>query len=323
MCLALAALYGACEPAAESPDAGAARETESPPRPQHPGKKERPQETPTPASPSPSPMPEGPGTVEGYAPNAHLPDTPAGLADALEKVHSDLARDIRGWLTAGGALDTRRARHIELAALFQQRIYRKLVRDPGLARRVLTRFGGSLKQTARTNVAAGHRLSADLAPVKPPVRLRTAEPAPPRKLLAFYDLAERRFGVPSTVLASVNFVETRFGRVLGPSSAGALGPMQFLPSTWERYGAGGDILDPHDAILGAARYLRASGALTDIRSALYAYNRSDDYVDSVLDYANEMERRPNAFYEYYFWQVFVRTTKGDVQLTGPGADPTP
>ena len=270
------------------------------------------------ATPPPEPDADAPKT---YRPNEPLPTSTGGLAAALEEVHGALRREVRAWLAAGGELGTPRAGDIELAALFQQRLYRKLVREPRRADAVLERLSGSVKSVATTNFRAGYRLSAGLDPVEPPVRLKTSEAAPPLRLLSFYDLAEARFGVPWTVLASVNFVETRFGRILGPSSAGALGPMQFLPSTWARYGAGGDIMDPRDAILGAARYLRASGALSDIRGALFAYNQSTDYVDSVLDYAREMRRRPNSFYEYYFWQVFVRTTKGDMQLTGPGAEP--
>jgi hypothetical protein len=59
--------------------------------------------------------------------------------------------------------------------------------------------------------------------------------------------------------------------------------MQFLPATWRAYGLGGDVHDPHDAILGAANLLRASGAPTDNRRALFAYNHSTLYVDAVLD----------------------------------------
>ena len=96
--------------------------------------------------------------------------------------------------------------------------------------------------------------------------------------------------------------------------------MQFMPATWDAYGNGGDIMDPRDSILGAARYLRASGAPGDMRGALFAYNRSYAYVDAIQIYAREIKRDPRNFYAYYFWQVFVRTTKGDVQLTGPGRD---
>ena len=75
-------------------------------------------------------------------------------------------------------------------------------------------------------------------------------------LLATPDADERRM---LQVLAAVNLVETNFNRNRAVSTAGAQGPMQFLPSTWRAYGMGGDIRDPHDAILGAANYLRASG----------------------------------------------------------------
>src|SRR5438105_4405934 len=89
--------------------------------------------------------------------------------------------------------------------------------------------------------------------------------------------AGRRFGVAWNVLAAVNFVESAFGKLRNSSTAGAQGPMQFLPSTWRRYGLGGDVHDPHDAILGAANYLRAAGAPGRYRRALYAYHPSQAY----------------------------------------------
>ncbi len=116
------------------------------------------------------------------------------------------------------------------------------------------------------------------------------------------------------MLAAINFVESRFGRALGPSAAGAVGPMQFLPATWEIYGDGGDIMDPRDAILAAARYLKSLGADEDVRAALFSYNRSEAYVDAVLTYASEMEADETALYVYYFWRVFVATTGGDVAV---------
>jgi membrane-bound lytic murein transglycosylase B len=121
-----------------------------------------------------------------------------------------------------------------------------------------------------------------------------------------------------TVLAAVNYVESKFGRVISASSAGAQGPMQFIPSTWRAYGMGGDVHDPHDAILGAANYLHACGAPGNYRNALYNYNHAWAYVDAVLIYANRMQHDPRAYYEYYDWQVFIVTTNGDKRLTGPG-----
>src|SRR5690606_6771660 len=86
----------------------------------------------------------------------------------------------------------------------------------------------------------------------------------------------------------INEIETDYGRNLNVSSAGAVGWMQFLPSSWRRYGvdANGDgrkdPYNPVDAIFAAARYLRAAGAETDLRRAIFAYNHADWYVDSVL-----------------------------------------
>jgi membrane-bound lytic murein transglycosylase B len=95
--------------------------------------------------------------------------------------------------------------------------------------------------------------------------------------------------------------------------------MQFIPATWKAYGLGGNVHDPHDAIMGAANYLAASGAPGDYPAALGHYNPSKSYVKAVWLYARQMMREPAAFLEYYNWQVFVITTHGDVQLTGPGA----
>jgi membrane-bound lytic murein transglycosylase B len=120
-----------------------------------------------------------------------------------------------------------------------------------------------------------------------------------------------------TVLASVNFVETDFNRIRSSSSAGAQGPMQFMRSTWREYDLGGNLRDPHDAILGAANFLHRSGAPRSYRRALYSYNPSPLYVDAVLRYARRMAADRRAFYGYFAWQVFVTTPSGERRLTGP------
>jgi hypothetical protein len=224
------------------------------------------------------------------------------------------------WLTRKARPGSPLEASIELWALYQQRVYRSLGKSPESARAVIAALPKRVAPAARANTRAQRDLYRLNQPVKPPIKLPRTQPAPARELLGYYKDAGQRFDVPWHVLASVNLVETRFGRLKGPSSAGALGPMQFLPSTWNRYGNGGDIFDPHDAIFGAARYLVASGAPEDMRSALYAYNNSDLYVNAVLAYARQMRADPRDFYAYYHWQVFVRTTKGDIQLTGPGRD---
>lgn len=96
------------------------------------------------------------------------------------------------------------------------------------------------------------------------------------------------------MLAAVGYVESRHGANTGPSSAGALGPMQFIPDTWRTYGRDGngdgrkDVHDPDDAVPAAAAYLCAHGAATDVRGALWHYNHSWRYVDHVLAVADRL-----------------------------------
>jgi membrane-bound lytic murein transglycosylase B len=176
-----------------------------------------------------------------------------------------------------------------------------------------------MRREAEATLAARAALVRLTPPTRRPLRSFRTGPAPPApSLLRWYREAERRFGVGWHVLAAVNFVESAFGKLRSDSTAGAQGPMQFIPGTWRAYGLGGNVRDPHDAILGAANYLRASGAPRDYRTALYAYNRSTLYVDAVLRYANQMKRDLRSFYGYYAWQVWVRTPSGPRRLTGPG-----
>jgi murein DD-endopeptidase MepM/ murein hydrolase activator NlpD len=99
------------------------------------------------------------------------------------------------------------------------------------------------------------------------------------------------YGIPWNVLAAINKVESNFGQNMGPSSAGAVGWMQFMPSTWLRWGVDADgdgVADPWnatDAVYAAARYLAASGGQTDISRAVFSYNHADWYVQEVLDLA--------------------------------------
>jgi cell wall-associated NlpC family hydrolase len=87
------------------------------------------------------------------------------------------------------------------------------------------------------------------------------------------------------VLAAIGEAESGDGTNDGPSSAGALGPMQILPSTWHTYGDGGNINNPADAIPAAARILAANGAPGNLQQAIFAYNHSGSYVTDVLDWA--------------------------------------
>jgi hypothetical protein len=110
-------------------------------------------------------------------------------------------------------------------------------------------------------------------------------------LRSIWQAAGTTYGIPWEVLAAINKVETNFGQNLGPSSAGAIGWMQFMPSTWARWGvdANGDgVADPNnptDAIFSAARYLAACGGQFDIAGAVYCYNHASWYVNDVLGLA--------------------------------------
>jgi membrane-bound lytic murein transglycosylase B len=157
----------------------------------------------------------------------------------------------------------------------QQRAYRAMARQPALIPAVLRLLPAALRPVAEANARAGSDLRKLSRPGPQLPRWRIGHPAPPAELLAAYHDAEARLGVGWAYLAAVNLVETRFGRIRGDSPAGAKGPMQFLPSTWRRYGGGGDINSTRDAVLAAARLLRANGAPARMAAALYAYNHSD------------------------------------------------
>ena len=137
------------------------------------------------------------------------------------------------------------------------------------------------------NPAGSVALPFDLStPPSSPAQLSYTE------LLGVWQRAGSSYGIPWQVLASINKVESNFGRNMGPSSAGAIGWMQFMPDTWLRWGtdANGDGVadpwNPNDAIFSAARYLAAAGGGSDLQRAVYAYNHADWYVQEVLGLAN-------------------------------------
>jgi hypothetical protein len=149
-----------------------------------------------------------------------------------------------------------------------------------------------------------------------PTRLPDWKIVAPRQiddLLAFYKEAESTYGIEWQYLAAIHLVETRMGRIRGLSSAGAQGPMQFMPATWSQYGRG-DINDDHDAILAAARYLKAAGAPANMAKALFAYNHAQAYVNALLDYADAMKADPNEYRGYWGWQVYYPTKDGPILL---------
>jgi membrane-bound lytic murein transglycosylase B len=248
------------------------------------------------------------------APDAPIPQTPPAAAAALVDTAGSLWKAIDAWRESGLVTVPD---EVTLYALYEQRLLRLMSKNEGLWNQVLPRLPPKLAHDTQ-DVVVAHR---ELVRITPPLRaptIRVGQAAPAADLLRWYHDAERRFGVPWRFLAAVNFVESAFGKLRSASAAGAQGPMQFLPSTWRTYGLGGDVHDPHDAILGGANYLRAAGARRNIRRALYAYNPSPLYVDAVLRYARRIRADIHAFYAFYSWQVFVRTTSGVHRVTGPG-----
>lgn len=111
------------------------------------------------------------------------------------------------------------------------------------------------------------------------------------QMRVIWQSAGSAYDIPWSVLAAINKIESNFGRNMGPSSAGAIGWMQFMPDTWMRWGAdfdGDGIADPwnaKDAVFSAARYLAAAGGASDVSRAVFAYNHAQWYVDEVLSLA--------------------------------------
>ncbi len=195
----------------------------------------------------------------------------------------------------------------------QQQAYRDLVDNPEWQAAARAAVPEELQAAFDLNIVAGTALRELTTPRPALPGWDIVAPPPVAELRAHYDDAEGELGVPWSVLAAIHLVETRFGRIRGDSHAGARGPMQFLPATWDAYGEG-DIEDPADAIAAAARYLVAHGAPGNMRRALYAYNHSDLYVDAVLAHAEAMDLFPHYLEAYHGWRVYYRLETGDVVL---------
>ncbi|MER6936790.1 transglycosylase SLT domain-containing protein [Nocardioides sp. NPDC127514] len=253
---------------------------------------------------SPSASPQGPSSSTVPSPTTvPLDDASVPLADRLTQAMATVAAGEPG------------AEDVREAALFEQTTARNLARgSKAKADEVLGALGRADRAQLQSDIAAARELMVmtDPQPELPDWKILT--PPTPDELRPLYRKAQQQTGTPWEYLAAVHLVETRMGRIRGTSTAGAQGPMQFLPSTFAQYGAGGDINDPADAIMAAGRMLANNGAPGDMAGALWSYNHSDRYVAAVSAYAEQMKRSPAAYDLYWHWQVLYRHQDGTMLL---------
>lgn len=257
------------------------------------------------AAPPPAPAEPAPSTAAVSAAPAgaqpRLASDPVQLGDDL--IADELA--LRDPATAEPALTA--------AARRQQASYRAIGRNPAWDAIIRPRIPAQLLGVYDLNVDARRQLNA-LAEVRDTLPAwRIVAPAPAGELMGYYRETEAATGVPWNYLAAINLIETRFGSIAGTSTAGAQGPMQFMPATWATYGRG-DVTSPRDAIMAAGRYLAASGFAGDPDGAIFRYNNANTYVRAVNDYAAVMAADPATFGHYHRWDVYYYTTAGEVLL---------
>lgn len=241
------------------------------------------------------------------------PTTPTGAQPRLAQDPGRLAEDL--------VVDERALRNpstpeaaLRQAARRQQVAYRAIGRHPEWDGIIRPRIPAELVAFYDHNVNARRQLATLAQPKDTLPAWRINPPPPPEELLAAYRDAEAASGVGWNFLAAINLIETHFGSVSGTSSAGAQGPMQFMPSTFAAYGMGGDIHAPRDSIMAAGNYLAANDFANDPDHALFRYNNADTYVRAVTDYATAMASDPSAFGAFYRWDVYYVSTAGDVLL---------
>jgi membrane-bound lytic murein transglycosylase B len=235
--------------------------------------------------------------------------SPVTIASRLTSADAALRSALGRWRRSDPALAGTPPADVLTPAAQERQLMHQLAEMPALVRPTLAALPPSLVAAVRPQLRAAQALRRLAgAPSGTPVTLHLGPAPPAGQLLADYHLAQSRFGVRWQTLAAVNLVESAFGRVGNTSSAGAQGPMQFLPSTWKAYGLGGNIHSPRDAVLGAGNYLHQSGAPADERRALFAYNHSSLYVRAVQDYAHAMARDPLGFLTLYAWEASLPAT---------------
>ena len=200
----------------------------------------------------------------------------------------------------------------------QQVLYRRWSHHSDWDAAVLQQLSTSQRSAAKQQVQARREFLAMHRNRPAPAQLpawRIVAPRPAAELLNHYKEAERQTGIDWATLAAINLVETGMGRLQGLSVAGARGPMQFLPSTWNEPGIGaGSIDEPADAIAAAARYLVRRGGPENMPQAIWGYNNSWNYVRAVQTYAALMREDPRRFHQFHQWQIHYASPDGDLWL---------
>ncbi|MEM7272614.1 MAG: lytic transglycosylase domain-containing protein [Actinomycetota bacterium] len=198
----------------------------------------------------------------------------------------------------------------------QQRLYRVLAANDGWVPEVLAGADPAIRDAVAGNWDARTNLTSLIDTEELHDELpawRVVDPLPAETLLAHYRRGEAEWGIAWEFLAAINLVETRMGRIQGVSTAGALGPMQFLPTTWAEC-CDGDPTNPADAIVGAAKYLTIRGGPENMPKALWGYNNSDYYVNAVTAYAEVMMADERAYHGYHAWEIYFRSTEGLIRI---------
>jgi hypothetical protein len=263
-------------------------------------------------------------TAETTSPTTSA-DTVADSAPTAPSARLDAELDAEGFATR---LSSSHATMVDTTASADERgragidhqlVLRELADRPDLDEPVLD----ALDPTARPaveRIVRARQLLQERSASRPPQPLpdelpawTIVEPEPIDTLLAHYAEAEQLTGVAWYWLAAIHMQETRMGRIRGVSSADAVGPMQFLPTTWDVCCVG-DPTVTRDAIIGAATYLAQSGAPDDMAAAVYQYNPNDGYVAVVTAYAESLRDEPELYSGYHAFQVFFGSSAGTVRL---------
>ncbi|HYH82346.1 MAG TPA: lytic transglycosylase domain-containing protein [Longimicrobium sp.] len=264
------------------------------------------------AGQTPAPTP----AVPVFDPGQVIPTEPNALAGTIVSNQTALHSEIDRWRAEGDPAVGAAPLEVTNRGTFHLRVHVLLAARPRLFRQVVKLLPPKPAADAR-DIYVAMRSLRRLAGASARSRIRYGASLPADQLLAHYREAYGRFRVRARVLAAVNLVETRFNRLRNNSSAGAQGPMQFMPATWRAYGMGGKVRNVRDAILGAANYLKASGAPRNYRRALYAYNHSRLYVEAVRRYSRVIARDPHTFYVLHSWHFYRGSGQSFRRITGP------